>query len=235
MKTVKSGIYQIRHKNSGKVYVGSAINIRERFIRHRYELKHNKHFNQVLQRSWNKYGPEEFEFLILESVENHNDLHGRETYWISELRATERKYGFNHLPSGGGWLGGKHSEESKAKISAGNKGKIISDEVRRAVSATSKLRYAETLGRYKGQMKGKTMSAEARAKISKTRQARMTDDLRQRISEGLQGKPKSQEHRERLRAAMTGKKQSPEHIAARVEKIKETWARKRAAAKAAQS
>ena len=41
----KSGIYQIRNLVNGKIYVGSAVNLRARMQSHFGELKNNKHNN----------------------------------------------------------------------------------------------------------------------------------------------------------------------------------------------
>jgi group I intron endonuclease len=52
----KSGIYQIKNLVSGKLYVGSAVNIARRWNGHVSDLNAQKHRNQILQRSWDKYG-----------------------------------------------------------------------------------------------------------------------------------------------------------------------------------
>lgn len=59
------GIYAIKNKITGRVYIGQSANITERWIRHRYELKNNKHRNPRLQNSFNKYGELNFDFFIL--------------------------------------------------------------------------------------------------------------------------------------------------------------------------
>ena len=66
---LKSGIYFIRNKINGKIYVGSAINLKRRKWEHFTRLERNEHHNEYLQRSWNKYGKENFEFLIIQYCE----------------------------------------------------------------------------------------------------------------------------------------------------------------------
>ena len=63
------------------MYVGQSVNISNRFIRHKTLLKHNKHYNRHLQNSHNKYGLEQFEFIVLEECEEHF-LDLREQHWI---------------------------------------------------------------------------------------------------------------------------------------------------------
>ena len=59
------GIYEIRNKTNNKFYIGSSINLKERFAHHRGRLKRSEHKNQHLQSSWNKYGSDKFEFNTL--------------------------------------------------------------------------------------------------------------------------------------------------------------------------
>ena len=64
----KCGIYLIFNLVSGKRYVGSSINIYNRFHEHIHILKRNEAHNKHLQNSWNKYGEESFVFQVLEFV-----------------------------------------------------------------------------------------------------------------------------------------------------------------------
>lgn len=88
-----SGIYAIRHKNSGKVYVGSSVNIHVRWKQHKSSLKHRRHHCVRLQRAWNKYGEEAFEFFILEKVDE--DLRQIEQNYIDKLNASNSEFGYN--------------------------------------------------------------------------------------------------------------------------------------------
>src|ERR1051325_9566480 len=64
-----SGVYRILCMATGQIYVGSAVNLRERWSEHRAKLLRSKHHNAPLQRAWTHYGEESFEFSILELVE----------------------------------------------------------------------------------------------------------------------------------------------------------------------
>ena len=94
---MKSGIYKIENKVNGKLYIGLSINIKERWIAHKVQLRKNIHYNSHLQASWNKYGEDSFIFSILEHCEV-DKLSNREKYYI-DLYDTYNN-GYNMTPGG---------------------------------------------------------------------------------------------------------------------------------------
>ena len=60
------GIYMILNKNNGKIYIGQSIDAEYRMKKHKQQLTGNYHSNTHLQRAWNKYGEDAFEFNLLE-------------------------------------------------------------------------------------------------------------------------------------------------------------------------
>ena len=114
-------IYQIRCLTNGKVYVGSAVNPRNRWMAHRTCLRGGTHHSRYLQHSWDKYGEDAFVFEIIEPVLFTEDLIVREQHWIDVLRAADRKHGFNLSPTAGSTLGVKATNETRAKLSAVSK------------------------------------------------------------------------------------------------------------------
>ena len=60
-----SGIYCIINILNNKKYIGSSRNIYSRWYKHRANLRGGYHPNSYLQSAWNKYGEENFHFLIL--------------------------------------------------------------------------------------------------------------------------------------------------------------------------
>lgn len=93
-----SGIYKISNLQNGKVYIGQSVDINARWSNHRSELKRNKHGNLFLQRSWNKYGEQSFEFSIIERDSQEN-LNERETYWCNFFKETlgkDKVYNLGH-------------------------------------------------------------------------------------------------------------------------------------------
>lgn len=64
MKT-QIGVYFIRNKINNKFYVGHSIDISKRFLAHKSYLNRGLHHSTYLQRAWDKYGAENFEFGII--------------------------------------------------------------------------------------------------------------------------------------------------------------------------
>jgi group I intron endonuclease len=86
MATTVSGVYEIRHVESGKVYIGSSVNVRARWRQHRSDLRMGRHHSRRLQRSWNEHGASAFAFRVREEV-GPADLFARENCHIEETRA----------------------------------------------------------------------------------------------------------------------------------------------------
>lgn len=176
-----SGIYLIFNRVNKKKYIGSAIDIYDRWKRHKSQLNKNKHCNLYLQKAWNKYGENAFKFSILERVPKSKNLTQREQFWMDKLDVCNPKKGYNMCPIAGSRLGskasketiekirlsklgksgGKRTEATKRKISEANIGKIFSEETRKKMSEAQK--------KY-GVHKGKKKSVESIAKRTKTRQ-----------------------------------------------------------------
>lgn len=115
--TKESGIYKIANKISNKVYIGSAVVLKRRLTSHYTSLLSKTHNNQILQRSWNKHGYNNFHFEIIEIVDNENNLINREQYWIDFYTSYNRKLGYNIAPTAGSSLGIIRTDETKQRIS----------------------------------------------------------------------------------------------------------------------
>jgi len=213
----KSGIYVIKNLVNGKVYVGSAVKIVQRWAEHRSMLKRGVHHSVILQNSWIKHGELAFSFNILEIVESPEFLIAREQFWIDYLDSANKLKGFNINPLAAsslgtkrtpeaiarivaGRIGFKHSAETKAKMSAMRKGKRKPHSVEHglAISAGKKLR---------------PMSKEARARLSARRKGAVASlETRQKLSLAGKGKkraPRSEEWCAKISAAKKGKKLGP--------------------------
>lgn len=118
-----AAIYAIVQVSTGLVYVGSSGNIRIRWKAHKSQLRHNKHPNSRLQRTWNKYGEKDFIFRVLTYVPNKDDLFLTEQKFIDKYKAFNEKHGFNTSPVAGSQRGMPRTQETKDKISRSNKGK----------------------------------------------------------------------------------------------------------------
>lgn len=67
------GVFQIRNKVSGKVFIDSSINIPGKINRHTLQLNIGSHRNKQLQADWNASGADSFEFETLETLEPRED------------------------------------------------------------------------------------------------------------------------------------------------------------------
>ena len=110
MKNI-SVIYQIISKVNNKKYIGSAVNYGRRINLHLHELRKNKHKNTILQNHFNKYGIEDLQFSVLESVMFPELLIEREQYYIDTLNPI-----FNIAKIAGSQLGIKRSNKTKEKM-----------------------------------------------------------------------------------------------------------------------
>lgn len=166
MKT--RGIYSIVNKITGRVYVGSSRNMQARWSEHASLLRAGRHHSIRLQRSWDKYGRDSFEFSILELVHLPVDLFPREQYWIDLLRAACPKRGANSYPAAGSPLGTKRSPEQRAALSLARRGIPKSPEhVAKMISVhLGAKRSDEARAKMSAIHKGKTISDDQKAKLS---------------------------------------------------------------------
>lgn len=86
------GIYIILNTINGKKYVGQSKRLARRHRRHFNELKNNNHVNSHLQRAWNKYGGENFEFKVILNCDV-DDLTYYENFFINYFDS--KNYGYN--------------------------------------------------------------------------------------------------------------------------------------------
>lgn len=112
-----TGIYAIRNKTNGKVYVGQSVNILQRWRSHRARSKQPNHIDKDLPvyRALTKYGIDNFEFIILEECDKEQ-LNEREIYWIKYYDSYNN--GYNATLGGGNNknIGVKLSEKEVEEI-----------------------------------------------------------------------------------------------------------------------
>lgn len=192
------GIYRITNKLNDKFYVGSAVNLYERWHKHKSQLLKNKHDNGYLQKSFNKHGLENFNFEVIEIVDSRENLINREQYWIDILDATNKKIAYNLAPNAGSMLGFKHTEKTKAKISKNRKGiKIPQEAMDRSAQNRRGLKISEERKRKISEVhKGKAVSEETRTKLSKA-------------LKGRKGEPRSEETKMKISKANKGRTTMP--------------------------
>jgi group I intron endonuclease len=127
------GIYKITNIVNGKIYIGSSNDIKQRWRRHKSDLKLNRHDNVYLQRAWNKYGEKNFKFEILEEIPIEN-LIEKEQYYIAKYNTLYNIYGYNLKESIEGCRGVKRTPEQIEKYRQASKGKKASNETKKRLS-----------------------------------------------------------------------------------------------------
>jgi len=170
----KIGIYRIINIKNGKFYIGSSINITKRWYDHKRTLRKGIHDNDYLQKSWNKYGENNFEFNIIEIIENVTDLLIREQYHLDVMKPFDKDKTYNICGFANNMLGFKHSDETKMKLSKihkGNKynlGNKHSDETKKmmSISHTGEKHYSETIIKLIKTKTGVGHSSETKNKLS---------------------------------------------------------------------
>jgi group I intron endonuclease len=120
------GIYKITNLINKKCYIGSAVNVYNRFHTYKHLIKKNKLHNKHLSAAINKYGLNNFTFEVIKICSKDisiKDLHYIEQDYINEVKPEYNKrivVDTNHLIS--------HSDETKKKLSIYMKEAIRSGE-----------------------------------------------------------------------------------------------------------
>lgn len=198
--SIKSGIYQILNKINGKSYIGSAVDINNRWALHRSHFKNNQN-SQYLQNAWNKYGEDAWQWNILEYVCNLELLIEIEQYWIDFLETSNFNFGYNICSIAGSSLGLKRSEETKNKLRL----KIISEETKKKISEAKKGKPSS--------MMGKLHSEESKIKMSEAKKGKQyrlgklhSEETKKKMSEAKKGKLLSKETKNKMSELRKGNK-----------------------------
>ena len=106
---MKSGIYKIENQITKDIYIGSSVHLTNRKSRHFKDLEKNIHHSIILQRAVNKYGIENFIFIVLENCEKE-ELLIKEQHYLDTLLPL-----YNILTQAGNSLGHIVTEKTKEK------------------------------------------------------------------------------------------------------------------------
>jgi len=160
----KSGIYRIQSAcKPERIYIGSAIDIPNRWRHHKSDLRLSKHINRILQNHCNKYGINDLRFEVICECKKEDLLITEQTYL--DLLMPH----FNINPKAESRLGAKCSDEIKKKFSEARQGMRIhlghkhSEEAKRKMSE-------KKMGNQNGA--GYTHTDEARRKMRETKRTR---------------------------------------------------------------
>lgn len=240
---VMKGVYEIKNTENDKIYIGSSKNFDARWEKHRQKLEANRHYNQYLQNAWNKYGEDTFEFNILESGIDEENLKEKEKEYIELYGVCDDENGYNldEDPTGGdtisnhpnydelmekwseansgeknGFWNKTHSDETLNKLrkmSEGGNNPMYNEshdkETVRKMKERAEGRY--TLGWFQekyGEEEGKRKYEERskrRSKYMKENNPMEKEEYREKVSEALSGREKSEETKRKISESRKGK------------------------------
>lgn len=105
------GIYMIKNKKTGQMYIGQSVNIEERW------RQHNKGYNidyQYIDKAIAKYGIKMFDYIVVEELDNDiNLLNKREKFWIQHYNTFKDNKHYNLVVGGSGFGSGKNHPSFK--------------------------------------------------------------------------------------------------------------------------
>jgi len=215
------GIYKIINKINGKYYVGSSKHISTRWNCHKNLLNNSLHYNDFLQRSWNKYGNENFEFIVIKNC-NESDLLLEEQMYLNECKINP-KLSYNQIYSAGG--GGDFSIETikKMKKSRNNfKGENnprfgipLPNETREKISMANKRNYSikENCPMYNKRHTDETKQKMSKIRIEKELKGKKnhmfgkhhTIATKLKISDALKGRKLTDNHKKKISETSKGR------------------------------
>lgn len=126
---------------SGKVYIGQTKDLNARKRQHKYDslTTNSNSFNTPFHNAIRKYGIENFKWEILEKDIPSWIINIKEIEFIKIFNSFSNGY---NLTIGGqtgtGFLGKKHTDEAKKKISLARKGKKLSEETKQRMRKPKK-------------------------------------------------------------------------------------------------
>lgn len=123
-KQTISGIYKITCRVNNKFYIGSAKDIKTRWVHHKSKLRRSKHDNPLLQKAVNKYGLCSFIFEVIEQC-SVKDLLIKEQYYLDTLQPFNSK-GYNiSIKATNPMLGRHHTKATKQKMREASTNKTL--------------------------------------------------------------------------------------------------------------
>lgn len=166
---MKKGIYIITNKVNGKVYIGQSKKLNQRYGGHLYRLKRKEHHNEILQRAFDKYGVDNFEYNILEEVLDDNILSEREKYWIDFYGGINNDQVYNLKDP----LLNEHSNYIRNKMSKNNTGENNPNYGNKWTEEMKKKASNKKKGKSWEELYGEEKAKEMKKKAAKSQEGRV--------------------------------------------------------------
>ena len=175
------GIYKITNKKNNKVYIGQSDRLNDREREHFYRLEKQTHSNEYLQKSYNKYGKDNFLFEIIEETD---DLNNRELHFINEYGGINSDKNYNLKdPLSMEWSNYTKVKQSKNMVGKDNPnyGNKWTDDQKKFLSEKHKgVTLEERFGKNKADL--------IKSKMSKSQSGRKhPDEVKKKIREANMG------------------------------------------------
>jgi group I intron endonuclease len=195
-----SGIYMWTHKESGKLYVGSAVDLSKRISKY-YSSLYLKRADNYISKALILHSYSAFSLSILEYIditdlskeETRLLILEREQFYLNLAFSVDKPNTYNILKMAGSLLGFKHSEESIAIISKALKGKNLG----KLYSPETKAKMSEAKAAENNPMYGKT--GETHPMFGKTHSI----EAIKKMSEARKGILKTEEHKIKISKSMS--------------------------------
>jgi group I intron endonuclease len=226
----KYGVYQIVCKTTGNRYVGSTTkSFKHRWSGHKSLLRAGTHHSIHFQNAWNKYGEDDFLFLILDIVDDKKECSVLEQSYFDSIdhkilyniqfNATAYPHAGSAVYSGYRKAPGKMSDETKKRISESKKnvpGKKHSEETKKKMSEIARARPFNTDAKER-LAKARTMiqphSDEVRKRLSDLSRSRgpVSEESKKKMSEAQRNRhPASDETKRKISESKKGQRCSDE-------------------------
>ena len=209
-------IYKILNKLNGKTYIGLTTQSLNRRI-----CQHLSSDKRPIGKAFKKYGIAAFEISVIDRANSREELNQKERQWIA-FYGCKSPNGYNLTAGGDGMF--EPSEETRKRMSIGQRGRKASIETRRKLSISLVKSHRENPR--SDEVKRKIADAHRGDKSSSKRL-----DVRKKISDTLmgnipwnKGKRLSEEHCRNLSESHKGYKQSIESKTKKSESLKLAYA-----------